>query len=69
VTLSDMSDRLSLLSSRSMSCYFGWMVYGMVMVMFIMLITIFTLITLMTPALCMYSLIKMTKVMKVRISY
>jgi hypothetical protein len=52
-TLSDMSDRLSLLSSHSMFCYIGWMDSRMVMVLFIMIITIFTLITLMMPALCM----------------
>jgi hypothetical protein len=39
-TLSDMSDRLSLLSSRSMFCYIGWMVQMMTMVMFMMIINV-----------------------------
>jgi hypothetical protein len=50
-TLSDMSDCFSLLSSRSMFCYIGWMVE--MMVMFLMLIIVFNLITLMMLALCM----------------
>jgi hypothetical protein len=53
VTLSDMSDHLSLLSSCSMSCCIGGMVQRMVMVMFVMLITVFTLTTLLMLALCM----------------
>jgi hypothetical protein len=39
-TLSDMSDRLSLLSSRSISCFIGWMVQRMIMIVFIMIITV-----------------------------
>jgi hypothetical protein len=33
LTLSDMSDRLSLLSSHSMFCYIGWMIQRMIIVM------------------------------------
>jgi hypothetical protein len=40
MTLSDMSDRLSLLSSHSMFCYIGWMVQMMAMIMFIMIINV-----------------------------
>ncbi len=40
MTLSDMSDRLSLLSSHSMFCYIGWMVQMTFMVIFIMIIIV-----------------------------
>jgi hypothetical protein len=40
VTLSDMSDCLSLLSSRSMSYCIGWMVWRMIMLIIIMVITV-----------------------------